>query len=260
MPDIKNERIAAKLLPIIYVLDTSGSMRGDRISAVNEAMNNTMDVLRSVADKNTDAQIMIGILSFASGAQWITKNGLIYLEDFFWNDLDAGGLTDFGSALNELNDKLSRQAFLQSKIGYKLPVIIFMSDGDPTDDWRKALEKINQENKWFREATKIGIAVGNDAKEDVLAAIAGSPEAVISVNDMKTLEKLIRVVSVTASKIGSMSRTNNKQLSDIIRLTNETLSEEKDDEGARWGTQKKAPENVPEPDNEDDPWDEDDWK
>ena len=53
---------------------------------------------------------------------------------------------------------------------------------------------------------------------------------------------------------------NNKQLSDIIRLTNETLSEEKDDEGARWGTQKKAPENVPEPDNEDDPWDEDDWK
>ena len=45
MPDIREqEKIARKLLPIIYVLDTSGSMDGDRIAAVNAAMNETMDV------------------------------------------------------------------------------------------------------------------------------------------------------------------------------------------------------------------------
>lgn len=48
MPDIREqEAIARKLLPIIYVLDTSGSMSGDRIAAVNSAMNETMEVLRT---------------------------------------------------------------------------------------------------------------------------------------------------------------------------------------------------------------------
>lgn len=232
MPNInETEKMARKLLPIIYVLDTSGSMSGDRIASVNEAMHETVDVLRDVSRNNPSAELKIGVLQFDSGAQWVTRNGLVYLEDYFWNDLVAGGMTDFGSALEELDAKLSRSGFLDSDVGYKVPVIIFMSDGYPTDDWQSALEHANASNKWFRVATKISIAVGDSADKNVLACIAGrngqpNNEAVISVNDMESLKKLIRVVSVTASMIGSKSRTATDSQNEVLREVKREMSAE----------------------------------
>ena len=217
MPDLREqEPIARKLLPIIYVLDTSGSMTGDRIAAVNAAMNETMEVLRDVSNNNPTAELKIGVLQFSSGAKWITDTGLVFMDDFFWNDLRAGGLTDMGSALKELDLKLSRKGFLDSEVGYKAPVIIFMSDGEPTDDYESALKKINENNKWFKLSSKIAMAVGDDANENVLKKIVGNSEAVIKVDDLETLKSLIRVVSVTSSQIGSKSRTDSNATGDII--------------------------------------------
>lgn len=236
MPSNEVEAPARKILPIIYVIDTSGSMSGDRISAVNEAMYGTVDLMKDIARKEPNAEIKIGILSFASGAEWITKDatgrpGLIYMEDFYWNDLTAGGMTDVGEALAELDQKMSRHAFFSEEVGYKMPVLIFMSDGAPTDDWKGALTKVNDSNKWFRWSTKICMAVGADADKDVLAMIAGRDgrpniEAVVEVTDVETLKKLIRVVSATASKIGSVSRTSNDAQSDIIREVSGEMSGE----------------------------------
>jgi hypothetical protein epulo_01596 len=221
----ETEKIARKLLPIIYVLDTSGSMEGSRIAAVNAAMNETMEVLKDVSSKNPTAELKIAVLQFSSGPQWVTEN-LVFMEDFYWNDLKAGGLTDFGSALNELNNKLSREQFLVSEVGFKAPVIIFMSDGEPTDDYESALNKIKSNNKWFQVATKIAIAVGDDANIQVLQKIAGNKEAVIKVDDLETLKKLIRVVSVTATMIGSKSRTEDDQTDKVISKIEQDMGDE----------------------------------
>ena len=187
------EEIARKLLPIIYVLDTSGSMEGSRIAAVNAAMNETMEVLKDVSSKNPTAQLKIAVLQFSSGPQWVTDE-LVFMEDFYWNDLKAGGLTDFGSALNELNNKLSREQFLISKPGFKAPVIIFMSDGEPTDDYESALNKIKSNNNFFKVSTKIVAAVGNDANVQVLQEITGNKEAVIKVNDEESTKSFMEII------------------------------------------------------------------
>ena len=215
MPNTDAAPVARKVLPIIYVLDTSGSMAGEKIAKVNEAMNETFDVLKEVSADNADAEIKINVLSFSSGAEWIYSS-LISLEDYYWNDLKAGGLTDVGDALKELNEKLSRSSMLVSSTGFCIPVIIFMSDGAPTDNWEKALLEINQNNKWFSHATKIAFAVGDDADKDILAQVVGrlkdgtivpNTEAVIQTKDVETLKKLIKVVSTTASMVNSKSRT-----------------------------------------------------
>ncbi len=224
MPNVNETvEVARKVLPIIYVLDTSGSMDGDRIASVNEAMNETMEVLKDVSAKNPDAQIKVGVLKFSSGAEWVT-NGLVFMEDFYWNDLKAGGVTDLGSALKELNDKLSRNSLLVSDTGFCVPVLMFMSDGQPTDNYEKALEDINNHNKWFRYATKIGIAVGDDADRDVLGKIAGNKEAVVAVNDVATLKMLIKVASVTSSMINSKSRTT-AESGNAVEIIKQTLTE-----------------------------------
>ena len=187
------EKISRKLLPIIYVLDTSGSMEGSRIAAVNAAMNETMEVLKDVSQKNPRAELKIGVLQFSTGPQWVT-NELVFMEDFYWNDLKAGGLTDFGSALNELHNKLSREQLLVSEVGFLTPVIIFMSDGEPTDDYESALNKIKSNNNFFKVSTKIVAAVGNDANVQVLQEITGNKEAVIKVNDEESTKSFMEII------------------------------------------------------------------
>ena len=112
MPNISETvEIARRVLPIIYVIDSSGSMSGEKIASVNEAMRDSIELLRDISAKNPDAEVKVGVLRFASGAEWIKP--LTSLDDFFWNDLKAGGVTDLGSALNELNKK---QKELQASI------------------------------------------------------------------------------------------------------------------------------------------------
>ncbi len=204
MPDLElilgmNRGYPRKIMPIIYVIDTSGGMMGIRIAAVNQAMHETIPVLKKISAENPNAELKIGILQFGSGANWVTgEDGLVSLEDFVWSDLKPGGLASLGAALDELYNKLSRRAFLNSEVAYKKPVLIFINDCDPTDDYRTALKTIKT-NAWFQVATKIAIAI-YDADTDVLTEITGNSESVFKVTDMETLKKLIKVVSVNAAK------------------------------------------------------------
>lgn len=203
------EGMPKKLLPIIYIIDSSGSMDANgNMTKVNEAIQDTMDILKEKAVESADAEILIGALKFATGAEWVF-DGLKSTDDFYWNDIQAGGMTYLGDALEKLNAKMSRSEFFADKIGFKCPVLIFMSDGypnDPGDSWRKSLEKIRQ-NKWFANSIKIAIAVGKDADRDVLIEVVdNNPEGLITVKDTAKLKDLIVAVTLTASKIGSVSR------------------------------------------------------
>ena len=71
MPDVHDQEIIArKLFPLIYIFDTSGSMKGAKITAANSAMRETMEVLKDVSKNNPSAELKIGVLQFASGAKW----------------------------------------------------------------------------------------------------------------------------------------------------------------------------------------------
>lgn len=207
-----------KIMTLFYVVDTSGSMTGEKIGSVNSAMEEAITIdLPDISAANDDAEIRVAIMQFSSGCSWITPaSGPIGIGDVIWNDLQANGLTDFGAACIELDKKLSRNEFLASQTGAYAPVILLFSDGGPTDNWESDLEKLKK-NNWFKHAIKIAIAIGEDADKAVLATFTGTPESVISVNDKHTLKTLIRKVSVRASEFQSHS----KQTSDIVTTSEE---------------------------------------
>lgn len=208
MPNMgEMEKVPNRDLHVFYVLDTSGSMAGTQIATLNRAMEETVDSLKDEAKKNADANVKVAVLEFNSNVRWIS-NQPESVEDFIWQDLEAGGLTQVGDALAELNSKLSRNAFLNSMTGAYVPIIIFMSDGYATDDYKKELDKIRQNNKWFRRATKIGFAMGDNADIKMIAEVVGNSEAVIKTTDLDTFAKLIRFASVTASMLASQSQTS----------------------------------------------------
>ena len=146
----------------------------------------------------------MGALEFSSDVQWMYPQ-LEDSESFQWQDLQAGGLTAFGAALNELNNKLSKShGFMSEASGMRAPAIILLSDGEPTDEYKHTLEKIKG-NPWYKIAVKVAIAIGDDANKDVLAEFTGNIESVITVHDIDQLKKIIRVVSVTSSMVASQS-------------------------------------------------------
>ena len=147
-------------------------------------------------------------MRFSSGCEWAYSEPKSASE-FRWVDFEADGLTDLGAAYLELNNKLSRDAFMQTATGSFAPVLLLLTDGDPTDDYQSGLKKL-KENKWYKASIKIAIAIGSDANKEVLKDFTNSLEAVIEVHNVEALKKLIRTVSVTASTIGSQSSTANK--------------------------------------------------
>lgn len=206
-----------KALPIFYLLDTSGSMSGVPIGTLNSAMGETMEALKDVAKNNADAMLKIGVLEFNTNVKWMNAKGLEDVEDFFYEDLEAGGMTSMGEALKELDSKLSRHAFLDSIAGNLMPIIIVMSDGYANDDYKKYLDKIRG-NRWFKRATKIAFAIGDDADLQMLAEVVGDSEAVIRTSDMTAFAKMIKFVSVTSSMLVSTSSTTATEVkaSDIV--------------------------------------------
>lgn len=208
MPSLSEfEKTPRRELHVFYVLDTSGSMSGTPIATLNNAMTETVEVLRQQAKSNADALVKIAVLEFNSGCRWLQPKGPEEMEDFIWKDLKAGGLTDMGTALKELDSKLSRHAFLSSMTGAYLPVIIFMTDGYATDDYKKALEQIRK-NRWFERGTKIGFAVGQEADVEMVTEIVGSSEAIVQTDDLELFARMLRFVSVTATMMCSKSRTS----------------------------------------------------
>jgi uncharacterized protein YegL len=155
-----------------------------------------------LSESNADAQIKIAVLEFSSGARWITPQGPIEAESFIWNDMDAGGVTDFGDACQKLNEKLSTKAFMQEATGSFAPAVFLLSDGEPTDEYKESLGALKQ-NNWFKKAIKVAVAIGADANKEILREFTGSIEAVLDVHSPAMLRKMIKFVSVRASEVAS---------------------------------------------------------
>lgn len=206
MPNLDNRGATPRRdLHVFYVLDTSGSMEGNPIQILNQAMLETIGVLKKVAKSNGDAQLKLSVLEFGPMVRWMQKDGPQKVEDFVWQDLSAGGLTNIGAALKELNQKLSTREFLKSASGTMLPIIIFMTDGYATDEYEKELEEIKK-NKLFRKATKIGFAIGDNPDVEMIAHLAGDSEAVVHTDDLALFARLLQFVSVTSSTLASTSQ------------------------------------------------------
>lgn len=202
-----------RIMTLFYLIDSSGSMKGTKIGTVNAAMEECIPLLREVAQANDDADIKVAIMQFSSGFEWITpQNGPADLEQLTnWRDLTAQGLTDLGAALTELDKRLSRSEFLSSQTGAYAPVIILLSDGAPTDDWKGALTRIKQ-NNWFKHAIKIAIDIESGSDRDVLTEFTGNSEAILDAKDKSTLKNMIHKVSVRASEFQSHSKASSDML------------------------------------------------
>lgn len=244
-----DERFAAppkRVMSMFYLIDNSGSMAGEKIETVNSSLEEIMGLLDDISASNDDAEIKVAAMSFDTEPVWRT-NGVVAPSEFSPNLDTNRGLTNLGKALNELNSKLSKTHGFMTQHQYK-PVIILLSDGSPTDNYKEALEKLRKENRWFGNALKFAFAIGKDAKREVLAEFTGSDETVIDVNNAPKLKEYLKEVSVIASEFNSRSASAGD-----TRSPEETSKELAEEAKSKYN-RKKDPDVPPVPDTN--PWSE----
>ncbi|WP_455543772.1 vWA domain-containing protein [Intestinibacter sp.] len=194
--------VSKKSMVIFFVIDTSESMKGKKIDDLNKVMRDIMPELVGIGGSNTDMKY--AVLSFSSGCKWETSEPLIVDEDNEWKDLKAEGITDMGMAFEELTNMLSRKKFLKSPSLSYAPVIFLMTDGYPTDNYKKGLEKLKA-NNWYKYGIKIALGIGDYFNESVLEEFTENKELVVKASSSAQLAKLVRTIAVTSSQIGSKS-------------------------------------------------------
>ena len=193
---------AKKSMVIFFLVDTSTSMEGSKLDSLNKVMGDVLPELIGVGEAGTD--VKVAVLSFSSGCEWITPEPVLIEEYQRWENLSADGVTDLGEACEELCSRLSRKSFLSSPSLSYAPVIFLITDGYPTDNYRKGFRML-KENRWFKYGLKIALAIGSNVDLDVLKEFTEDEELVLQAYGADMLKKLVREIAVTSSKIGSAS-------------------------------------------------------
>lgn len=182
---------------LILVADTSGSMTGARIEALNIGIAQSAETITEIYGDS----VGISLLSYSSSAIWM-RNGV---------PLEAGGTTDLGAALNLLNK------FGETTSRTKAYAIIFISDGYSTDQYYDVLESLKKQ-EWYCSAIKTAIAISTDADIDSLSKLTSSSRAVIIVEDLASLQNILKklvLISVSAC-IGNNKNSVTKSGCDVV--------------------------------------------
>jgi uncharacterized protein YegL len=134
----------------ILLLDTSGSMQGNPIAELNEGLRTFKEELMS--DGMAMQRVEVAIVTFGP-VQVLSE---FQTADLFEApELTVTGNTPMGAAIEQGLDMLEarKQIYKQAGVSYYRPWVFLITDGAPTDDWKRAAERVragdNNERKQF---------------------------------------------------------------------------------------------------------------
>lgn len=190
--------LATRPLNFYWIVDCSGSMYGEKIGTVNHAIQSVIPEMADEAANNPNAQLLIRTLRFSDTASWVT-DAPVPIDEFNWDDLDAFGVTEMGAAFELLSQELTIPPMSERALP---PVLVLLSDGQPTDDYRGSLEKLLH-LPWGKKAVRIAISIGSDVNDEILAEFTGDRNLVLKANNAIMLTKMIKWASTAASMVSA---------------------------------------------------------
>ncbi len=134
---------ATQRTPLVLLLDTSSSMAGEPIKELNRGLALLRQELQ--ADPQARRAVEIAVVTF--GGAVTVVNDFFPAAHFATSDLVATGNTPLGGAVLkglELVQARKRQ-LRESATSYTRPWMFLITDGAPTDDWRAAAAKLQEE-------------------------------------------------------------------------------------------------------------------
>lgn len=198
--------LATRPLHFFWLADCSGSMSvNGKIQALNNAIREAIPHMQEVANENPNAEVLIRAIKFSNGAQWHVAQPTP-VNDFKWHDLHISGTTCMGEALRLLADQLKMPPMSERALP---PVVVLISDGQPTDDFNSGLEELLSQ-PWGKKAVRIAIAIGEDADHEILQRFIAHPEIKpLQANNAEQLVHYIKWASTAVLKSASSPVSQN---------------------------------------------------
>jgi len=192
----------AKPLPVILLLDVSGSMGGEKIRNLNDAVRDMLEVFCDT--ENSETEIWVAIITF--GDQVKLHQKLVSAGQIQWQDLSAGGSTPLGVALQMAKAMIEDKDIVPSR-AYR-PTVVLVSDGQPTDDWEKPLKEFISDGR-SGKCDRMAMAIGAQADETVLGKfIEGTPNGLFYSENAKQMRDFFKFVTMSVT-IRTKSQTPN---------------------------------------------------
>jgi uncharacterized protein YegL len=186
-------------LPVYLLLDCSGSMAGERIEAVRNGVKLLLADLRS--DPTALETAYLSVITFDSNARQVCP--LTELMMFQEPHLEATGCTAMGEALVLLEQCLDSEIRKpsQTQRGDWKPLVFLFTDGQPTDEWMSAADRIKS-----RKPANI-IACGADPTD--AGMLKHLTETVVVLRDLSP-ESLKQFLKWVSSSIKMTSQSVNQ--------------------------------------------------
>ena len=215
-----------KTLPVILLLDVSGSMYGEKINALYDA---TQIMIKGFEEANSrEKKIDVAIITFGNEIKLHTS--YTNVTEFVKKGLStfsASGGTPLGEALRMAKDMIEDKNVTPSNI-YR-PAVILVSDGEPTDHWETSMDNFKNGGR-SSKCQRFSVAIGNDANETILKKFVSEPENFLLADKA---EKIVDIFKFITNSV-SMRSANNSQLvvSTSSSYDNNTnnIEEDEDDE------------------------------
>lgn len=233
MRNIGGDRISGETkVFVLYLADTSGSMRGARIGAVNAGLTSAVKVLRDEQGKLTNTQILFNVLRFGTDVGWVFPQP-VPVDEAVVEPLEADGMTNLAGAEEEMESKLHKRTnggwMDDAKSGYPA-CIVLQSDGRPNlGDYELALQKLER-NGFFATAQRAAIAVDDACDMDMLARFTGNPETVCVAKTTEQIVSTIRLclqgtVEMSTHMHGGRAADATQELAEAMRAAREEEQE-----------------------------------
>lgn len=211
-----------RALPIFVLADTSGSMDGEKIQAVNKAIHDMVNTLRNVDDIR--GVFKISIITFG-GEEVEVQQLPTDVRDVQLKELVAAGRTPMGQAIIEVTKLIENREIVKSS-DY-LPTVVLISDGYPTDfpgnrdasleqylEW--APIKLMHEGERCKKCMRVAMSVGAGTDMAMLKAFLNNGTDPMMATDASDISKLFKWV--TMSTISRMSSVNPDDIKSFLKF------------------------------------------
>lgn len=184
-----------KKLPVILLLDVSGSMQGAKIDSLYNATCDMIDTF--VGAQFKEQSIDVAIITFGNEIRLHTPYTPVKeLQDKGLEHFVADGKTPMGTAIQMAKDMIDDKSVTPSRI-YR-PAVVLVSDGEPNDDWRDPMAMFINDGR-SSKCQRFAVAIGEKADRTVLETFTENPDNVFYAANASDLAECFKTVSISVT-------------------------------------------------------------